>query len=146
MCQYLSHHSQFHFGIHKIGGHTFILHIILISTQHTDRSRLRNKDMYVMEVDLLWLMTSYDNMNSLRPAQAMTCVAWRQCAITWTSVNLSWMGFCGIHLTPMSLEVLEISIRKMSLENTLVKLVPYLSRTKEVTCVWQVYFSVKSAQ
>ena len=44
-----------------------------------------------------------------------------------TNVDLKSMGFCGTHLRPISQEVLEILIRKMSWKNALIKLLQHPS-------------------
>ena len=43
------------------------------------------------------------------------------------------MRFFGIHLRPISQEVLDTSIRKIDLKNTLVKLLPNLPGATELT-------------
>ena len=59
------------------------------------------------------------HINPVWPSGAIQC---HRSAINWTSVDLSSLGFCGIHLSTISQEVPTMSIRKMSLKNTLIKL------------------------
>ena len=61
------------------------------------------------------------HINPVWPSGAIQC---HRSAINWTSVDLSSLGFCGIHRRPISQEVPTMSIRKMSLKNTLIKLLP----------------------
>ena len=60
----------------------------------------------------------------------LTC--WHQ-AITWTIVDLSSVGFCGIHVRPIPHELLNTSICKVGLNNTLLKLLPHVSRDAGLT-------------
>ena len=57
--------------------------------------------------------------------------AWWYQAITWTNVDLLSVVFCGIHLRAIFWEVLKISICKMSLKITILKLLLYLPKTNE---------------
>ena len=55
--------------------------------------------------------------------------------ITWTNVDLSSKVFYGIHLRSNLRDVLKISVRKVSLKNSLVKSLPYLLGTKGLTTI-----------
>ena len=57
---------------------------------------------------------------------------WRHQAITWTNVDLSSVKFCANHVRSNK-KVLMYSICKMSLEHTLVKLLPDLPGINELT-------------
>ena len=59
--------------------------------------------------------------------------AWRHQAITWTNVDLSSEGFCGILLKTISQELLKISIQGMSLKNAFLKLFSNLPGANELT-------------
>ena len=53
-------------------------------------------------------------------------------AITWTDVDLSSVGFCGMQLWTISQEVLKNLIRNMNWKITILKLLPHLSGTNEL--------------
>ena len=60
--------------------------------------------------------------------------AWWHQAITWTNVELSSGGFCGIHLRVILQEVFMNSIHDMCLKSTLLKLLPDLPGDNEIKC------------
>ena len=59
-------------------------------------------------------------------------VAWWHQAITWTNVDLSSEGFCGILLRTVSQELLKVSIQDMSLKKTFWKLFSNLPGANEL--------------
>ena len=59
-------------------------------------------------------------------------VAWWHQAIIWANVGFSSKVFCGTHLRPILHKMFKISICKMNLKNTLVKLLPHFSGANEI--------------
>ena len=57
----------------------------------------------------------------------MKNISRRHQAILWTNFKLSSLELGNTHLWPISQEIINISIHKMSLKNTSVKLFPHLS-------------------
>ena len=56
-------------------------------------------------------------------------------AITWTNVDLSSMEFYCIHLTTIPQEVLNISIHKLGLNATILKLLPHFAWGNELSAI-----------
>ena len=76
------------------------------------------------------LLIPYDDIELGQHCFRVRLVVWQHQAITWNNVDLS-VEFCGTHLTPISQEVLKISIYKMSFKNIIVKLLLHLSVASE---------------
>ena len=53
--------------------------------------------------------------------------------VTKTNIDFSSVELYGTHLNPVSQEMVKISIRNMSLKNSLIKLVSHLSGANELT-------------
>ena len=49
-------------------------------------------------------------------------VAWGHLAITWTNVDLWWVRSCGIYLTAIPMELLEIFILDLTLKNNVLQM------------------------
>ena len=77
------------------------------------------------------LVTPYDDIKLGQHCFRLWLVAWWHQAITRHNVDLSSVEFCDTHLTPISQEVLKISIYKMSFKNIIVKLLLHLSVASE---------------
>ena len=79
------------------------------------------------------LVMPYGNTNPGQHWLRKWLVAWCHQTITWSTVYLSLMGFCGIQPGSISQHVLMTLIPKMGLKITLLKLQPPLPEANELT-------------
>ena len=103
------------------------------SSEHTTQIRV-----WQYQFNSLWPSDAILASSGSTLAHVML-VAWRHQAITWTNVHLIWTSFCGILLRAISQEMLKISVPKMNLKITILKLFPHLPGASE----WH-YFTSKS--
>ena len=89
---------------------------------------------------LYWgLVTPYGDSDLGKHWLRQWLVAWRHQAITWTHVDLSSEGFCGILQRTVSQELLKVSIQDMSLKKTFWKLFSNLPEANELNHRQQVH-------